>query len=174
MRSLLLNLRRIVAGAEREHGRYAELLRLVHWFDEADDATAHALWASVFGLDPSRHVGFAVTEADEHTPPTTSWLAGPRAQVPVMLRETGQRRIAGRSGRAEDFTEAKQRRLAEHARREEARRRAEHARREEARRRAVAEIARHRGRLERVRLSDAAREALLDLVLSRCGELTGG
>ncbi len=151
MRSLLLNLRRIVASSEREHGRYAELLRLARWFDEADDVTAHALWASVFGLYSSRHLGFPVTEADEQVPPTTSWLGGPRAHVPVMLRETGQRRVVGRSGRAEDFSEAKQRRLAEHARREEARRRA------------VAEVAQHRGRLERVRLSDAGREALLDL-----------
>lgn len=151
MRSLLLNLRRIVASSEREHGRHAELLRLARWFDDADDATAHALWASAFGLYPSRHLGFSVTEADEHVPPTTSWLVGPRAHVPVMLRETGQRRVVGRSGRAEDFSEAKQRRLAEHARRDEARRRA------------IGEIATHRGRLERVRLSDAGREALLEL-----------
>jgi hypothetical protein len=68
-----------------------------------------------------------------------------------MLRSTGQRRIIGRSGRPEDFSEVKARRLAEHARAEEARRRA------------VAEVAGQRGRLERVRLSDAGREALLDL-----------
>lgn len=151
MRSLLVNLRRIVASSEREHGRHAELLRLARWFDEADDAQAHALWASAYGLYSARHLGFAVSESEQAVPPTTSWLAAPRAEVPVMLRETGQRRIAGRSGQVEDFTLAKQKRLAEHARTEEARRRA------------VAEVAAQRGRLDRVRLSDAGREALLEL-----------
>ncbi len=151
MRSLLVNLRRIVTASEREHGRYAELLRLARWFAEADDAQAHALWASAYGLYSTRHLGFAVSESDESVPPTTSWLTAPRAEVPVMLRETGQRRVGGRTGQAEDFTEAKQKRLAEHARTEQARRAA------------IAEIASQRGRLERVRLSDAAREALLEL-----------
>lgn len=151
MRSLLVNLRRIVTSSEREHGRHAELLRLARWFDEADDARAHALWASAFGLYSSRHLGFEVSESDESVPPTTSWLTAPRAEVPVMLRETGQRRVGGRTGQTEDFTVAKRRRLAEHARAERARQRA------------IAEIASQRGRLERVRLSDAGREALLEL-----------
>lgn len=151
MRSLLVNLRRIVTSSEREHGRHAELLRLARWFDEADDATAHAIWASAFGLYSSRHLGFATSESEVAVAPTTSWARAPRAEVPIMLRSTGQRRIAGVSGRAEDFTLVKARRLEEHARAEAARRRA------------VAEITRHRGRLERVRLSDAGREALLQL-----------
>jgi uncharacterized protein (TIGR02677 family) len=151
MRSLLLNLRRIVTSSEREHGRYAELLRLARWFDEADDATAHAIWASGFGLYSSRHLGFAVSESATSVPPTTSWSMAPRAEVPIMLRSTGQRRIAGRSGRPEDFTEVKARRLAEHARAEEARRHA------------LAEVAGQRGHLDRVRLSDAGREAFLEL-----------
>ena len=151
MRSLLVNLRRIVTSSEREHGRYAELLRLARWCDEADDATAHAIWASAFGLYSSRHLGFAVSESEASVPPTTSWSRAPRAEVPIMLRSTGQRRIAGSSGRPEDFTEAKARRLQEHARADAARRRA------------VGEIASQRGRLERVRLSDAGREALMEL-----------
>ena len=70
MRALLVNLRRIVTSSEREHGRYADLLRLARWFDEADDATAHALWASAFGLYSCRHLGFAAdeSEAPSHRP----------------------------------------------------------------------------------------------------------
>lgn len=151
MRSLLVNLRRIVTSSEREHGRYAELLRLARWFDGADDVTAHAIWASAFGIYSSRHLGFAVSESETSVAPTTPWARAPRAEVPIMLRSTGQRRIAGASGRAEDFTDVKTRRLEEHARAEAARRRA------------VAEIAGQRGRLERMRLSDAGREALMEL-----------
>jgi uncharacterized protein (TIGR02677 family) len=151
MRSLLVNLRRIVTSSEREHGRYAELLRLARWFDQADDATAHAIWASAFGLYSSRHLGFAVGESETSVAPTTPWARAPRAEVPIMLRSTGQRRIAGASGRAEDFTAVKVRRLEEHARAEAARQRA------------VAEIAGQRGRLQRMRLSDAGREALMEL-----------
>ena len=151
MRSLLVNLRRIVTSSEREHGRYAELLRLASWFDEADDPTAHAIWASAFGLYSSRHLGFAASESEAAVAPTTSWARGPRAEVPIMLRSTGQRRIAGASGRAEDFTAVKARRLEEHARAEADRRRA------------LAEVTGHRGRLDRVRLSDAGREALMQL-----------
>lgn len=151
MRSLLLNLRRIVTSSEREHGRYAELLRLARWFDESDDATAHAIWASAYGLYSSRHVGFPLSASAGTVPPTTPWAAAPCAEVPIMLRSTGQRRIAGRSGQAEDFTVAKSRRLAEHAQAEAERRSA------------IAEIAAHQGRLERVRLSDAGREMLLEL-----------
>jgi uncharacterized protein (TIGR02677 family) len=160
MRSLLVNLRRIVTSSEREHGRHAELLRLARWFDAADDATAHAIWASAFGLYSSRHLGFEVSESDAAVPPTTSWARAPRAEVPIMLRSTGQRRISGASARPENFTEVKARRLHEHALAEQARQRA------------VAEVAGHRGRLERVRLSDAGREALLELYAAALAQAT--
>ncbi|HET7398969.1 MAG TPA: TIGR02677 family protein [Intrasporangium sp.] len=151
MRALLVNLRRIVASSDREHGRYAELVRLAGWFDTSTDADAHALWAAAFGLYPARHLGFVVADGETAVPPTTSWLAAPSAEVPVQLRQSGERRVAGRSGRAEDFTAAKRARLAEHARAEEARRAA------------LAELAAHRGPIGRLRVSDAAREALLQL-----------
>jgi uncharacterized protein (TIGR02677 family) len=151
MRSLLVNLRRIAAGAEREQSRYADLVRLARWFDEADDQEAHALWASAFGLYSCRHLGFLATDDDTPVPPTTSWWEAPAAQVPVMLRVQGERRVAGRSGRREDFAAVKAARLAE---REAA---------ESRRRRALEEIAAHHGRLDDIRLSDAARTALLGL-----------
>lgn len=151
MRSLLTNLRRIAASAEREHGRYADLVRLAAWFDTADDDTAHALWAGAFGLYSCRHLGFRSEEEERSVPPTTSWWTSAPAEVPVMLRAQGARHVTGRTGRRDDFSAAKVARVAERQRTETARAAA------------LAEVLEHRGRLERVRLGDAAREVLLDL-----------
>lgn len=151
MRSLLVNLRRIAMSSEREHGRYADLVRLARWFDSASDDQSHALWANAFGLYSCRHLGFLADDDERPVPPTTSWWEAPAAEVPVTLRRQGTRRVSGRSGRREDFAAVKAARLAERQRAEE--RRLE----------AYAEITRHTGRLDRIRLSDAGREALLDL-----------
>jgi uncharacterized protein (TIGR02677 family) len=151
MHSLLVNLRRIAASSEGEQSRYADLVRLARWFDSADDATAHALWASAFGLYPCRHLGFVADDDGNPVPPTISWWQAPAAEVPVMLRKQGQRKVAGGTGRREDFAATKSARLAE-------RERAERRRRD-----ALAELAGHSGDLDRVRLSDEAREVLLDL-----------
>lgn len=151
MRSLLTNLRRIASSTDREHGRYADLIRLAGWFDTADDDTAHALWAGVFGLYGARHLGFAADDPERGLSPTTSWWRAPRADVPVMLRSQGKRTVTGRSAQREDFAAAKAARLAERARSEQVRAAA------------VAELLAHPGQLEQVRLSDTAREMLLDL-----------
>jgi len=151
MRALLVNLRRIASAAEREQSRYGDLLKLARWFDQADDDTAHALWATAFGLYSCRHLGVVADEDDEPVPPTTSWWHGPVADVPISLRQYGHRMIRGRTGTRVDFSEAKRTRVAE---REAAERR---------HRAAVAELARHSGRLGTVRLSDQARTALLEL-----------
>lgn len=151
MRALLVNLRRIATSSDREQSRYADLLRLAGWFDAADDTTAHALWAAAFGLYSCRHLAFAADDDADPVPPTASWWRTPVAEVPVTLRRRGERRIAGRSGRREDFTEAKRTRLVERQAAE--RRRAA----------ALAEIARHSGEPEHLRLSDDARSALLEV-----------
>lgn len=151
MHSLLVNLRRIATSSEREQSRYADLVRLARWFDSADDATAHALWASAFGLYPCRHLGFVADDDGDPVPPTISWWLAPAAEVPVMLRKQGQRKVSGGTGRREDFAAAKYARLAE-------RERAERRRRD-----ALAELSSHVGDLDRVRLSDEARQVLLDL-----------
>lgn len=151
MRALLVNLRRIATTSEREQSRYADLLRLARWFDDADDETAHSLWASAFGLYACRHLAFVADDDADPVPPTASWWRTPVAEVPVTLRQRGERHVAGRSGRRQDFTATKNARLAERQAAE--RRRAA----------ALAEIARHRGELEHVRLSDEARAALLDV-----------
>ncbi len=151
MRALLVNLRRIASSAEREQSRYGDLLKLARWFDEADDETAHALWAAAFGLYSCRHLGVVADDEDEPVPATASWWLAPAAEVPVTLRQYGHRVIKGRTGRRADFSTAKQARVAE-------REAAERHRRE-----ALAELARHAGALGTVRLSDAARGVLLDL-----------
>ena len=158
MRSLLVNLRRIAMSSEREHGRYADLVRLAAWFDSASDDQAHALWAGAFGLYSCRHLGFLADDEERPVAPTTSWWDAPAAQVPVMLRRQGTRKVAGRTGRREDFAAVKAARLAERDRAEAGRLAA------------FAEITRQSGRLDHVRLSDGARDALLDLYAACLGD----
>ena len=151
MRSLLTNLRRIAGSSEREHGSYTDLLRLARWFDRATDDDAHALWASATGLYSCRHLGHLADNEEHRVPPTTSWWDAPAADVPMMLRRHGTRRVAGRTASTSDFSAAKASRLAERER-VEARRAG-----------ALAEVAHLNGDLERVRLSDEARDELLHL-----------
>lgn len=151
MRALLVNLRRIASSTDRDRSRYSDLLRLARWFDAADDETAHALWAAGFGLYPCRHLAFPADDDAEPVPATASWWRTPVAEVPVTLRQAGERKIAGRSGRKVDYSEAKAAAL---ARREAA---------EQRRRRALAEIAAEPGRRPHRRLSDDARAVLLEL-----------
>lgn len=151
MRALLTNLRRIATSAEREHGRYADLVRLASWFDTASDDESHALWAAAFGLYSCRHLGFLTDDPERPVSPTTSWWSAPPAEVPVMLRRSGHRHVVGRASRTADYSEAKAARVAE---REVT---------ERHRRAALDELDRHRGPLDHVRLSDAARDELLEV-----------
>ncbi|CAN5902021.1 hypothetical protein BH20ACT6_BH20ACT6_25190 [soil metagenome] len=151
MRALLVNLRRIAGGGDREQSRYADLVRLAGWFDATDDDTAHALWAAAFGLYSCRHLGFALDDDADPVAPTESWWRAPPADVPVTLRRSGERKVVGRSGRTADFAAAKRARLAD---REALERR---------RRAALAEIAGQAGEPRHLRLSDEARGALLDV-----------
>lgn len=151
MRSLLTNLRRIAAGADRQQSRYGDLVRLAGWFDSSDDARAHQLWAAVFGLYSARHLAFAADPEGDPIPSTQSWWRAPVAEVPVGLRTQGNRAAAGKAGPRVDYSAAKRARLAE--RQEQQRRRAE----------AIRELASHAGPLQEVRLSDGAREVYLEL-----------
>ncbi|MFC5993503.1 TIGR02677 family protein [Pseudonocardia hispaniensis] len=156
MRALLVNLRRIATG-RREQSRYGDMLTLARWFAEADDDTAHALWASAFGLYSCRHLGFPADDDADPVPPTASWWRTPSAEVPVALRRHGARVIRGRTGRRDDYGETKAARLAERERAEQ--RRAA----------ALAEIGRHAGRPGALRLSDEARVLLLELYARALG-----
>jgi uncharacterized protein (TIGR02677 family) len=160
MRSLLVNLRRIAASADREQSRYGDLLNLARWFADADDDQAHELWAAAFGLYSCRHLSFLAGDDSDPVPPTASWWHGPVAQVPLALRKYGGRGATGRSGARVDYTRAKQARLAERRRAQE-----QHAK-------ALGEIAAVRGRIGDTYLSDEARTALLELytrALTGCG-----
>jgi uncharacterized protein (TIGR02677 family) len=151
MRSLLSNLRRIAAGADRQQSRYAELVRLAAWFDCSEDAAAHELWSAVFGLFPARHLGYVADSDDAPTPATQSWWNAPAAEVPVSLRMHGERKTGGRAGARVDFSDAKRARLAERSRLQQQRTEA------------LRELAEHAGALGEVRFSDAARVLLLEL-----------
>lgn len=162
MNALLSNLRRIVTGGTGERSRHQDLITLARWFDRADDATAHALWVAAFGLYPARHLSFRADREGAPTPPTTSWWQAPAAEVPVTLRNHGDRTMRGRVGRPPDYSAAKRHRIEE---REAVERR---------RRAALGELEQWEGG----RISDDARAALLDLygtaLLSAGGPLADG
>jgi len=151
MRSLLVNLRRLAGNADREQSRYGDLLNLARWFAGSDDRTAHELWAAAYGLYSARHLSYRADDDADPVPATASWWQTPIAHVPIALRKYGQRKSGGSSGAREDFTAAKQARLTDRRKAQEA-----HAA-------ALREIAGQRGSLEKAHLSDAARTALLDL-----------
>jgi uncharacterized protein (TIGR02677 family) len=151
MRSLLTNLRRIAAGADRQQSRYADLVRMARWFDAADDDRANELWAAAFGLYSARHLSFPADPDGDPAPATQSWWLAPVAEVPVGLRTHGARKAGGRTGARVDYSAAKGARLAERA--EQQRRRAD----------ALRELAAHAGPLVEARLGDDARAAFLDL-----------
>ncbi len=165
MRALFVNLRRLATSTDREVSRYADLIRLARWFDDSDPDTAAALWASAFGLYSCRHLGFVADVDGEPAPATSSWWRAPVADVPVMLRTSGERKSSGATPRREDFAAVKAQRLRERAVAE-----AERAR-------ALEELRRLPGGLDGVSVSDEARIQLLELharALSEAGgPLTG-
>jgi hypothetical protein len=149
MSTLLSGLRRAVSG-EGELSRRSDLLRLAGLFDRADDDAAHRIWARAFGLYSARHLS-AMPEVEDVSA-TTSWWDAPAADVPLSLREYGDRAARGRSGRREDFAVSRQRRLAE-------RHQVEHERDK-----ALDDLRALAGRRQaEIRVSDAARTVLLDL-----------
>jgi uncharacterized protein (TIGR02677 family) len=152
MRALLVNLRRLSSSSDREVSRYADLLRLAQWFDASDSDQAAALWAAAFGLYPARHLGFPAQAEGEPLPATSSWWRAPVAEVPVMLRASGERKATGATSRREDYGTVKAQRLRERAATE-----AERAA-------ALSELKKRAGPpLVDVELSDPARVHLLEL-----------
>lgn len=161
MRALLVNLRRLATASDREVSRYADLVRLARWFDDSDADQAAALWAAAFGLYGCRHLGFVADVDGEQTPATASWWRGPVADVPVMLRTSGERRSTGNTARREDFSAVKAQRLRERAVAE-----AERAA-------ALGELHALAGSLDGAQLSDAARTVLLELHARALSEAGG-
>lgn len=146
---LIINARRMLTASGTGLSRRADLLKLASWFQGADSDTAHRLYDAAFGGYPARHLLIGPEEADPSTGPNTSWWDSAPVDVPVSLRERGDRTPRGRSSRVPD-PGADAQHLLERAQR-----------RSEARRAAAAELV-AAGALHRSRLSRAARELLLD------------
>lgn len=147
---LLTNAKRMVSAAGTGLSRRDDLLRLAAIFDASpDDDTSHRLWAATFGAAPARHLALGIEDDGGRIPPTTSWWDAPPVDVPVSVREQGDRAARGRSARVPDPGLDRIRLLAE-AEAESAALRA-----------AAAELA-AAGRLHGARLSPAARDLLLD------------
>ncbi|WP_408641861.1 TIGR02677 family protein [Saccharopolyspora oryzae] len=98
--SLLASVKRATSGGGLVPGRRGELLKLAKWFDGADEATAHRLYSSAFGLHSARHLQPAPdydTDNDK-----VSWRDGPVLDVTVSVRSRGDRGARGRTSRVLD------------------------------------------------------------------------
>jgi uncharacterized protein (TIGR02677 family) len=146
---LITNARRMLTASGTGLSRRADLLKLAGWFHSADSDTAHRLYDAAFGCYPARHLLIGPEEPDVSAGPGMSWWDSPPVDVPVSLRERGDRAARGRSSRVPD-PGADAQRLLERARRQS-----------EARQVAAAELL-AAGSLHRSRLSRAARDLLLD------------
>jgi uncharacterized protein (TIGR02677 family) len=148
---LITNAKRLLDSSGTGFSRRADFLRLARWFSASDDDGAHRLFAAAFGAYPARHLLFGPEEPDPRVGPTTSWWDADPVNVPVSLRERGDRAMRGRSSRVPDPT-ADRLRLTAEAEREAEQRQA-----------AAAELA-LTGSLDGATISPAARDLLLDLV----------
>ena len=148
---LITNAKRLLDSSGTGFSRRADFLRLARWFSAATDDDAHRLYAATFAAYPSRHLLFGPDEPDPRIGPMTSWWHSDPVQVPVSLRERGDRALRGRTSRVPDPT-ADRRRLIADARREAEQRHA-----------AASELA-STGVLHGATVSPAARDLLLDLL----------
>jgi uncharacterized protein (TIGR02677 family) len=146
---LITNAKRMLSAAGSGVSRRADLLRLAVWFDEADTDDAHRIFAAAFGAFPARHVLLGPDEDDGRAGTTTSWWDADPIDVPVALRERGDRTARGRAARVPDPGLDRELLLAE-------------ARAEDERLRAAAAELVAAGHLDGARVSPAARELLLD------------
>lgn len=151
---LIANAKRMLAAAGTGVSRRADLLRLATWFDEADAATAHRIFDAAFGAYPARHLVGGPDEDTGRAGATTSWWDSDPVDIPLSLRERGDRTARGRASKVPDPSLDRERLLAE-------------ARAEADRKRAAAAELVAAGNLDGAHLTPAARELLLD----RLGDL---
>lgn len=151
---LIANAKRMLAAAGTGVSRRADLLRLAAWFNEADAATGHRIFDAAFGAYPARHLLGGPEEDDGRAGATTSWWDSDPVDIPLSLRERGDRTARGRSSRVPDPALDRERLLVE------AQAEADH------KRAAAAELI-AAGNLDDAHLTPAARELLLD----RLGDL---
>ncbi|MBX7551141.1 TIGR02677 family protein [Streptomyces sp. tea 10] len=156
LQSLLANAKRMLRSATGEMSRRKDLLRLARWFEEAAPQDAHDIAVAAFGLYGARHLGIPPA-TDEVVPAYTSWWTGPVVEVPMALRERGNRAQRGRTSAVEDHSAQKQR-LREAARERAAARAA-----------AADELRSASDRFAEVRLTSAALGLLLELLTTALG-----
>ncbi len=146
---LITNAKRLLDTSGTGFSRRADLLRLARWFNDADDETAHRIFAGAFLSYPARHLQLGPDEVDPRIGATTSWWNSDPVEVPVSLRQRAERSIRGRSSRVPDPRSDCLLLVAQ-------------AREEAQLRRAVAAELLAAGRLDGARVSPAARELVLD------------
>ncbi len=99
---ILLVLERLHEGRFRKVNRTADLLQLAEWFAAcSDDASAHQLAQTAFGLFPSRHLSAALADPTA-TEASTSWWDAPSAAISIAMRERGDTKKGGRTARIAD------------------------------------------------------------------------
>ncbi len=146
---LITNARRMLAASGTGVSRRADMLKLAGWFHTADSDTADRIYDAAFGCYPARHLLLGPEEIDPCAGPGSSWWESGPVEVPVSLRERGDRTARGRTSRVPD-TGADTERLLARAQQQGWARQA-----------AAAELM-AAGSLHNSRLSRAARDLLLD------------
>lgn len=145
---LLANAKRMVAAPGTGVSRRADMLKLAGWFATADTDTAHRLFDATFAAYPSRHLLLGPEELNVRGTATQSWWESDPVDVPVSLRERGDRTARGRTSRVPDPGLDRERLLAAAEERAQ-------------RRRAAARELSAAGTLNGARVSRAARAVLL-------------
>ena len=96
VRTLTSNLSRLSRLGTATTSRRADFLRLAAFFEAATTPhEAHDVASAALGLGSCRHAGTLAADADDPAPTTTPWASAPRAQVPISLRERGERAQRG-------------------------------------------------------------------------------
>ncbi|MFE3280037.1 DUF2397 domain-containing protein [Nocardia sp. NPDC059239] len=101
---LIANAKRMLDASSTGYSRRADLLRLAAWLDRSSDAGAARLFSAGFGTWSARHVTLGPDEPDPRLGPMMSWAACDPIEVPVSLRERGNRVARGRTARVPDTT----------------------------------------------------------------------
>ncbi|TCO53136.1 TIGR02677 family protein [Actinocrispum wychmicini] len=102
LRQLLANARRMLAAAGTGVSRRADLLKLAAWFDRSGDIDVHRLYAATFGAYPSRHLFGGPEEPGVRDGVNTSWWDATPIDVPISMRDRGDRTARGRSAAVPD------------------------------------------------------------------------
>lgn len=146
---LLTNARRMLTSGGTGGARRSDLLHLATLFAEASVEEAHRGFAASFGTYSARHLGFGPDELDPRDTASTSWWDARPVDVPVSLRERGDRAARGRSSQVPDPGM-------------DIVRLQEEAAQEAAARQAAADELAAAGELHEQRLTPSARDLLLD------------